>query len=81
MRCLWLGRERLELGICDWTKNAHEPTVKLRMGDRKWRPLTQFSASFPHPVQGVSPASLNALTAAPGRQVYANFPEILSMSS
>ena len=32
--------------------------------------LTLFSASFPHPVQGVSPAGLNALAAAPGRQVY-----------
>jgi len=39
-------------------------------GGRKRRPLTLFSASFPHPVQGVSPAALNALAAAPGRQVY-----------
>jgi hypothetical protein len=36
-------------------------------GGRKRRPLT---ASFLHPVQGVSPAALNALAAAPGRQVY-----------
>jgi hypothetical protein len=32
--------------------------------------LTLFSASFPRPVQGVSHAGLNALAAAPGRQIY-----------
>ena len=45
-------------------------TAYLWEGGRKRRPLTPFSASFPHPVQGVSPAALNALAAAPGRQVY-----------
>src|SRR5207248_10976156 len=36
---------------------------------RKRRPLTLFSASFPHPVQGA------ALAAAPGRQVYRHLVE------
>jgi hypothetical protein len=44
--------------------------VAVRGGGRKRRPLTLFSASYPHPVQGVSRAALNALAAAPGRQVY-----------
>src|ERR1700722_19497933 len=44
--------------------------MPIRGKGRKRRPLTLFSASFPHPVQGVSPAALNALAAAPGRQVY-----------
>jgi hypothetical protein len=39
-------------------------------GGRKRRPLTQFSASFPHPIQDISPTALNVLAAAPGRQIY-----------
>src|SRR5436853_2740621 len=48
---------------------SKEPTITTYSweGGRKRRPLTLFSASFPQPVQGVSPAALNALAAVPGR--------------
>jgi hypothetical protein len=49
--------------------NYQEPPVTAYLWEdgRKRRPLTLFSAPFPHPVQGVSPAALNALAAALGR--------------
>src|SRR2546421_6398914 len=51
----------------DTRKSLHLGQFHHQEGGRKRRPLTQFSASFPHPVQGVSPAALNALAAARGR--------------
>ena len=53
-----------EIGALELKKLTGYPWGK---GGRKRRPLTLFSASFPHPGQGVSPAALNALAAAPGR--------------
>ena len=42
----------------DWAILLYIIHLQLREGGRKRRPLTQFSASFLHPVQGVSPAAL-----------------------
>jgi hypothetical protein len=60
------GGDALALAARFKLENEPAATAYPWEGGRKRRPLTLFSASFPHPVQGASPAALNALAAAPG---------------